>query len=203
MREQPTNFAPISAGDHPDIEGFSFGRTLNVSNVPENFIARRQNRTIEFQASFLNTPAMVSGPVLEYGEINKNNWAVDESDFPELLSQINSGQVSLRLDHADEVSKIIGLVKGGRRSGNTVFITAELGDGDTFEKLRRGYLAKCGFSLRGTAEDVLCAKCRRSTRPIKTCTCKMGEIIKGLKLKEISIVSAPAFRKCEGGLTLT
>lgn len=187
---------------HPSVEGIEFGRTIDISNAPSGFFATKSEHEIEFQAGLV-APVTVEGPLMD-NTINTNDWGIDESDWDSVIQQLNSRKVSLRLNHADDIDKIVGRVNAAKRIGDTVHISTEVIDEPTYEKLRHGYLRGAGFSLRGTAQKLLCAKCRSELDGARRCPIhgKVPILIRGVRLREVSIVSEPAYKVCRDALRL-
>lgn len=199
MKKQYTQVATLGAVENifdsrlaeaPEVEGYEYGRTISVSDVPPSFFGKS---IIEFQANLLSEPREITGPLFD-DQVNANSWGIHPSDWDNVMRQLNSGQVSLRVNHGDLVEDIVGKVNSARRIGNAVFVTTEILDADVFRKLEAGYLKGSGFSIRGRANTQLCARCGKVMTEGK---CeehgKCASYVKNLKVSEISLVLKPAY----------
>ena len=127
-------------------------------------------------------------------EISKNGWGIEDSELEKFYNQFHSAQ--LRKNHGNTVDDIIGKVHVGKKEGGAVKFEAEVGDPAIADKISRGYIDS--VSIRATAKEVVCSACGKSARPIKACKCvDSHELIRGLKLKELSVVAEPAFESAK------
>lgn len=147
---------------------------------------------LTFQASLLEAPLRVAGICLD-DTMNINNWQVPKSEFPSLVSQMNSGKIRIMTDHADSVDSVIGKITKAWVQNNQIHYQGEVLDKQISTKIERGYLT--GVSIRGTARKVYCAECLRETTKEKGCKLHpdSGIIVSGLTLREISLVVSPAY----------
>lgn len=150
------------------------------------------SKRFEFSASF--SPVKATGFLLD-SKPNKNRWFVDISEYPSLVRQIRSG-ISTRFDHGDLTTHCIGKSLDADIQGDRIKVLLEIGDENIATKVARKYVS--GLSLRGSAEQTLCEIC---DRPVKhegrDFVCEVhGTVnakLRGVRLKEISIVSDPAW----------
>ncbi len=123
-------------------------------------------------------------------EIGKNGWGVPDDELANFSKTFPGAQ--LRADHGRSVYDIVGKVNDGLSNNGAVKFVAELGDKNLSDKVRNGYISH--VSICATADKVTCNVCGKETRPKRTCACENShELIRGLKLKELSLVAEPAF----------
>ncbi len=123
-------------------------------------------------------------------EIGKNGWGVPDDELHNFSKTFPGAQ--LRADHGRSVYDIVGKVNAGLSNNGAVKFVAELGDKNLSDKVRNGYISH--VSICATADKVVCSACGKETRPKRTCACEDShELIRGLKLKELSLVAEPAF----------
>ena len=124
-----------------------------------------------------------------------NKFALDEPELPKLVEQIPT--VTLRADHGASIRDVIGgLVSGSFDSKNKkVMFGAEIDDPQIKLLAQKGRLKYVSI---GATADAFCSVCGKTSKPVKTCKCKDShDIIKNVKLKEVSIVTNPAFINSE------
>jgi len=135
---------------------------------------------------------VIAGILLD-ASVNKNGWAVGVDDLPKVASQAKKG-VQLRIDHSRSVRDIIGATNGGEYDPKTnkVAFSAEVDDESIVAKIQKGRL---GYVSIGAEADAFCSKCDVAFTFVRECKCKNPHtVIKNLKLKEVSIVSDPAYK---------
>jgi hypothetical protein len=123
--------------------------------------------------------------------VNKNGWAIDESELEKIASQLSG--VQLRIDHGRSVRDIVGGFTKGilNKEQKKIDYEAEIDDGDIIKKVLKG---RVKFVSPGLTADAFCSECGKPTRPFKSCKCESyHEIIKNCETKEGSIISEPAF----------
>lgn len=144
--------------------------------------------------------------VLIDNTVNENNWQILEKDLPDIAAQ--SVGIQLRVDHSENVRDVKGKI-----------LSAELDEPHDFDKtdwdpaidvphihyeaelvtddasvaipVMQGYVDH--VSIGADAEHVYCSECGKPTRPIKRCTCNGHDILEGIKVKEYSIITNPAY----------
>jgi hypothetical protein len=147
----------------------------------------------------LPNPLQFGGVVCELGTMNKNAWAIDPREADRLISQMNSGRVTLRRDHSDSVDSIIGKIRKAERRGNTIRFLAEVADSDTAAKIRRQYIQS--VSLRMRAGSIVCARCNSKNVEhhseghyfCQECRADVPIVVSKLDLSEVSLVTDGAF----------
>ena len=149
---------------------------------------------------------LIINGVLIDSTVNKNGWQILEEDLEDIASQ--SVGVQLRVDHSDDVRDVKGKIlntevdqphdedKAEWDPANEnvhIHFTAELvtTDIDILVPVKHGYVDH--VSIGADAENVFCSECGKPTRPIKVCRCTGHEILKGIIVKEYSIVTTPAY----------
>ena len=133
----------------------------------------------------------IQGELLD-SSINKNKWAVQEDELPKIASQVKKG-VQLRVDHSSSVRDIIGATNDGMFDSATskVNFGAEIDDPSIAMGVMKGRLKYVSI---GASADPYCSKCETPFKMFRECSCKGGHtIIKNVKIKEVSIVSDPAY----------
>lgn len=134
----------------------------------------------------------IAGELLNAG-VNKNGWAVDEKELPNIAKQCKRG-VRLSLDHSRSVRDIVGGTTNGEYDPKTkkVMFEAEVDDLGIISKIQKG---RVKYVSIGAEADAFCSKCSQPIVFMKTCKCKSGHIlIKNTRLKEVSIISEPAYK---------
>lgn len=128
--------------------------------------------------------------------VNANKWQVPSEDLDFVTATLQGAQ--LRVDHAESVRDIIGIVSRVQRQSNTVLFKAEVGDVDIIEKIFRGYVTHVSIQVDST--DVECSKCKRPSRKdgllIHLCP-DAWEIVHKPVVRELSIVASPAYKNTE------
>ncbi len=137
---------------------------------------------------------VISGELVN-SDVCANNFALDIDELPNLASQVKN--ITLRIDHSKAVRDIIGGLKLGTydKENKRVMFEAEVDDPAIQKSIMKGRLKYISI---GATADAFCSKCNSSTKPIKSCKCKGShDIIRNIKLKEVSIVSEPAYKSSE------
>lgn len=144
--------------------------------------------------------------VLIDNTVNENNWQILEKDLPDIAAQ--SVGTQLRVDHSENVRDVKGKI-----------LSAELDEPHDFDKtdwdpaidvphihyeaelvtddasvaipVMQGYVDH--VSIGADADHVYCSECGKPTRPIKRCNCNGHDILEGIKVKEYSIITNPAY----------
>ena len=128
--------------------------------------------------------------------VNANKWQVPPEDLDFFVTTLQGTQ--LRIDHAESAMAVIGKVPEGKKVGDTVQFRAEIGDLPIIEKVLRGYLTH--VSVQVDSDDVECSKCKEQTRKegILVHLCPGAwEIVHKPRVRELSIVASPAYKKTE------
>jgi len=133
----------------------------------------------------------IEGELLDTS-VNKNKWQVLAEEMPSIARQVKRG-VQLRVDHSNSVRDIIGATNKGEfdSKNNKVLFGAEVDDPVIARGIIKGRL---GYVSIGAQADAHCSACDVKYKGYKECNCKAGHtIIKNVKLREVSIVSNPAY----------
>jgi len=133
----------------------------------------------------------IQGELLD-SSVNKNKWAVDAEELPKIANQVKRG-VQLRVDHSNSVRDIIGGTNDGvfDSKTNKVNFGAEIDDPSIAMGVMKGRLKYVSI---GASADPYCSKCGTRFKMFRECSCKGGHtIIKNVRIKEVSIVSDPAY----------
>jgi hypothetical protein len=133
--------------------------------------------------------------------VNKNNWRVNEK----LLDKVAQSLIgkTLRVNHGDKVSDVVGRIENAMREGNKVIFEGNIIGSDMIttsvkEKIMLGLLDSVSIGMEGF--KVICSVCGKETR-------RGGEIIHDVSLheppgyediidgdvKELSVVLDPAY----------
>ncbi len=137
---------------------------------------------------------VIKGVLLD-SSVNKNGWMISEEDLPELAKQCAG--VPLCLDHGTSVRDVIGGVKSGFYDPYTkqVMFEAEVDDPAIIRSITKGRLKYVSI---GANAGSICSSCGKTNRPTKLCNCKGAHsIIKPFQLKEVSIITDPAYAGAE------
>ena len=133
----------------------------------------------------------IEGELLDTS-VNINKWQVLAEEMPSIARQVKRG-VQLRVDHSNSVRDIIGATNKGEfdAKNNKVLFGAEIDD----PVIARGVIkGRISFVSIGAQADAHCSACDVKYKGYKECNCKSSHtIIKNVKLKEVSIVSNPAY----------
>ena len=133
---------------------------------------------------------VIKGTLLD-NSVNKNGWQISEEDLPRLASQVAGLQ--LRCDHGRSIRDVIGGMTSATYDSETkkVMFEAEVDDPSVIRSITRGRLKNVSI---GAQAQSICSICKTPNRPVKTCKCEGGHsIIKDFKLKEVSIITEPAY----------
>lgn len=138
---------------------------------------------------------IIAGTAID-SSVNENQWQVTAEE----MSAISKGMeaIQLRIDHGESVRDVIGGVSEGTydKENGVVLFKAEVDDPDIIKKILKKRVNK--VSIGATADTVNCSKCGEATRPYRTCKCVGAhDIIKGVTIRELSIVSSPAYKNAE------
>lgn len=128
--------------------------------------------------------------------VNSNKWQVPEEDLDYFVSTLLNSQ--LRIDHAESAMAVIGKVPEAKRLNDTAWFRAEIGEASIIQKVLRGYLTH--VSVQVDSEDVECSACKKQSRKegmlVHLCP-GAWEIVHKPKVRELSIVASPAYKKTE------
>ena len=152
------------------------------------------NATIESEEKVESNSLKIKG-VLVDTSVCSNNFAVDENEFPKLITQIPGTQ--LRIDHGKSVRDIIGALTKSEYDKEKKLVTfeAEVDEPDIQRKILKN---RVRFVSIGATADAFCSKCHKSTKPFRSCKCEGSfDLIKNIQLKEVSIISEPAYKTTE------
>lgn len=152
-----------------------------------------------FNASFkkesIKDRSMIISGELVDTSVCANNFAIDEEEFPSMVKQLPS--ITLRVDHSRSVRDVIGGFTEGTHDveNSRILFKAEVDDKAVQKQIEKGRLK---FVSIGATAKAFCSKCNKPTRPIKTCKCvEAHEIIRAVKLREVSIITEPAYPTSE------
>jgi len=140
------------------------------------------------------TSLVIKGTLID-SSVNKNGWAISEEDLPKLASQVKG--VQLRIDHGTSVRDIVGGCNFGMFDpvSKNVMFEAEIDDPAMITLVKKG---RVKYVSIGATARTICSECGKQNRPIKTCKCEGAHsIVKDFMLKEVSLVTDPAYDKSE------
>ncbi len=135
--------------------------------------------------------SLVIAGELVNGDVCANNFALDVDELPKLAAQVKDA--TLRIDHGQSVRDVIGGFRVGTydKDKKRVMFEAEVDDPVIQRSIIKGRLKYISI---GASADAFCSGCGKSTKPFRACKCNGShEVIKNIKLKEGSIVLAPAY----------
>jgi len=121
--------------------------------------------------------------------VNANKWSLDDKGLNEVMDAVNKDGLQLRLDHSTDAHKVVGRVYKAERLGDEVWGDAlvQSANPDVMVPILSGFIN--GVSIKGDAKTVLCRECGKA----KCAHVSAAVVISGLKLKEASIVTEPAY----------
>lgn len=160
----------------------------------------------KIEASSDNGKINLKGVLID-STVNENKWQILAEDLPDIAAQ--SVGTQLRLDHSDNVRDVKGQIlstfldephseaKAEWDPPNKyphIHFDAELitDDNDVLIPILNGYVDH--VSIGADAENVYCAQCGKPSKPIKHCKCNSHDILKGIAVKEYSIITNPAYK---------
>jgi hypothetical protein len=139
--------------------------------------------------------SMKIGGMLVDASVCANKFRIDEPEFPKIEAQ--EPGVTLRLDHGRSVRDIVGGVTGGKYDSEKkqLMFEAEIDDPHIQMLAKKGRIKYVSI---GATADAFCSKCNKPSGPLRACKCKDAhDVIKNVKLREISIVTDPAYTSAE------
>jgi len=121
--------------------------------------------------------------------VNSNRWALPENEMDSIVAQVTENQ--LRINHSkNEVMDIVGTFTAAERDGNSIIAKGFIVN----EYVARLVHSKSvtDFSISAISDDVVCSDCSKSVKSTKLCA-GAHHVLKGVQLKEISIVTEGAY----------
>lgn len=136
---------------------------------------------------------LIKGELLDLS-VNQNGWAVAPEELQSIASQLTAG-VSVRADHGNTIWDVLGGTTKGETDGKKVFFEAEIDDPEIHKKILKRRIKTVSIGAKAEAH---CSKCNSRMKPVKTCKCEGSHIvIRGTKVREISLTPEPAYEKSE------
>ena len=149
------------------------------------------NASITAQPAKMEGDSLLISGELVNASICANKFSIDELELPKFPEQLPS--LTLRIDHSKSVRDVIGGLRPGTydKENKRVMFEAEVDDPTIQRLINKGRLKYVSI---GATADAFCSGCGKSSKPLKNCRCKDShDVIKNVKLKEVSIITEPAY----------
>ena len=153
------------------------------------------NASITAQPAKMEGDSLLISGELVNASVCANKFSIDELELPKFPEQLPS--LTLRIDHSKSVRDVIGGLRPGTydKENKRVMFEAEVDDPTIQRLINKGRLKYVSI---GATADAFCSGCGKSSKPLKNCRCKDShDVIKNVKLKEVSIITEPAYPSSE------
>lgn len=162
------------------------------------------NKEVVFECSFnLKASGVLRGVLIPspINQVNRNNFAFDEEELPNILEQLNSGQIVLRDTHSKKLSDIVGVVQKATVDSNGNVIIESIVDDEKVSRLLTMKGKKFFLSVGGSADFASCSICGKKLSGVKD-FCpnhpQAPKTIHNVKVTEVSLLSEfPAYPRSE------
>ena len=127
---------------------------------------------------------------------NGNGWGIRDTELDSLNAQFNQKR-QFRVDHSKHYRDIVGYVDGSEKKNDSIRYRARIHDPIVQRILLKNPTAH-HVSIGALAKSITCSKCGNRSKPYRTCKCKDAyDIVAGLKLMEISLITDPAYENTD------
>ncbi len=170
-------------------------RNIEAKELVDSFAAQFEPKSAQWEASFQFQGSHLTAVLIpDFERANKNNFIMHPETKQGILKALNSGKIFLKDSHSKKIADVIGkITKGYETQDGKIVCEADLED-ERISKILKKSKDSVGVSLAGSG-DGFCSKCGAEVTIMGGCNSHKNSpiVVKNFQLKEVSLVSDPAF----------